>query len=546
MQRDPSGMDPNRDRPSSPASGDNAPSPSKRQRLDGAAFNPNQPGAMMPNGGRPVQGMPGQQMANANPTTAATQLLVQNGINPSSLNAQQFENFVNAPPAAQYKSIATYSQNLQQHHGNQLGNKQLANAGAPQNQGSPMMAQGPDGNALNAFYNPGDLSAGPGGLRPGPPNGAQGGTGSNHALQDYQMQLMLLEQQNKKRLMMARQEQDLGGMPREGPPGAQGPPGAPGGPNSQFPDTSPQGMRTGTSPNPAEQMKRGTPQMNNSGISSPVPENGQSRGSPNAPMNFAHVDPNMQHFNMATPAQMNGMRPANGPQGQPFNSQLNAQQMMMRQQQAQQAQQVQQAQQANWQPGANGQIGPQGMQQNPQVQGTPQQRSMPPPSAPAAAAANANAKTTASPQQGAAAPPTPNQTNKSAPKKSNAKSAKDKVCTEIRYGAGPLNLRVLIRLYSVLPQRSLIRTSTPLPLPLRPRLATTAESRTLRHQPLQSLLPTLATLTRVRTTTAHRMLSRPLHQPQFPPPPFLLRQRPCRSQTRTRTIRWSWITLEIW
>lgn len=29
----------------------------------------------------------------------------------------------------------------------------------------------------------------------------------NHALQDYQMQLMLLEQQNKKRLMMARQEQ---------------------------------------------------------------------------------------------------------------------------------------------------------------------------------------------------------------------------------------------------------------------------------------------------------------------------------------------------
>jgi hypothetical protein len=35
------------------------------------------------------------------------------------------------------------------------------------------------------------------------------GGGSNHALQDYQMQLMLLEQQNKKRLLMARQEQDL-------------------------------------------------------------------------------------------------------------------------------------------------------------------------------------------------------------------------------------------------------------------------------------------------------------------------------------------------
>ena len=32
-------------------------------------------------------------------------------------------------------------------------------------------------------------------------------TGGNHALQDYQMQLMLLEQQNKKRLLMAKQEQ---------------------------------------------------------------------------------------------------------------------------------------------------------------------------------------------------------------------------------------------------------------------------------------------------------------------------------------------------
>lgn len=39
------------------------------------------------------------------------------------------------------------------------------------------------------------------------------GSGSNHALQDYQMQLMLLEQQNKKRLMMARQEQDSLGNP---------------------------------------------------------------------------------------------------------------------------------------------------------------------------------------------------------------------------------------------------------------------------------------------------------------------------------------------
>ena len=36
------------------------------------------------------------------------------------------------------------------------------------------------------------------------------------ALEDYQMQLMLLEQQNKRRLMMARQEQDLAGTPTIG------------------------------------------------------------------------------------------------------------------------------------------------------------------------------------------------------------------------------------------------------------------------------------------------------------------------------------------
>lgn len=39
------------------------------------------------------------------------------------------------------------------------------------------------------------------------PSGPTGG-GISHALQDYQMQLMLLEQSNKMRLMMARQEQD--------------------------------------------------------------------------------------------------------------------------------------------------------------------------------------------------------------------------------------------------------------------------------------------------------------------------------------------------
>lgn len=429
MQRDPSGMDQNRERPSSPASGENAPSPSKRQRIDGAPFNPNQPGGMVANG-RPAQGMPGQPMA-ANPNVAAAhQLLTANGINPSSLNPQQFQNFVNAPPAAQQKSIATYSQNLQQHHGTQI--KQMPNAGGPQGQGSPMMAQGPDGTALNAFYNPGNEMAGPGGMRPGP-GGAQAAAGSNHALQDYQMQLMLLEQQNKKRLMMARQEQDT---ITGAAPGGPGQPGQ--GPNGQSFDASPQAMRAGASPNPADQMKRGTPQMNNSGIPSPVPEGGQSRDSPN-PMNFMgnQVDPSMApHFfkpggDMAQ-AQMNGMRPPSSHPGQqPFNGQMNPQQMMARQMQqaqaqGQQGQQPGQGAPGQWQQGPNGQT-PQGMQQNQQVQGTPQQRSMPPPSAPAAAANNANSRTTASPQQAAAAPPTPSQGNKPAPKKKETKAAKEKV-----------------------------------------------------------------------------------------------------------------------
>lgn len=381
-------------------------------------------------GNRP--GMPAQQMAATNQSIAAAQaLLTANGINPNTLNPQQFQQFVNQPPAAQQKSIAVYSQNLQQHHGAQMGNKQMPNAGVPQGQGSPMMPPGPDGTALNAFYNPGDM-AGPGGIRPGP-GGAQAAAGSNHALQDYQMQLMLLEQQNKKRLMMARQEQDtITGMPRDGAaPGAPGQPGQ--GPNGQsFPDASPQAMRTGASPNPADQMKRGTPQMNNSGIPSPVPEGGQSRDSPNPAMNFMgnQVDPNMApHFfkpgvdgNMAAAqAQMNGMRPPSSHPGQPFNGQMNPQQMMA----ARQMQQQGQPQGQQWQQGPNGQM-PQMMQQNQQAQGTPQQRSMPPPSAPAAGGANNNNRTTASPQQAAAAPPTPSQSNKAAPKKKETKAAKEK------------------------------------------------------------------------------------------------------------------------
>ncbi|KAI0847012.1 hypothetical protein F5Y00DRAFT_271482 [Daldinia vernicosa] len=446
MQRDGSNMDGNQNRPGSPGQAENAPSPSKRPRLDSSGpFNPQQ-GGMMPNGQRPQQGMPGQQVGNGpRNTTIAGHMLSTNGINPASLSPEQFQNFQSQPPQTQAKSIQTYSQNLQQHHGQQITNKQMPNPGGPQGQ-SPMMQGGPNDVAITALYNP-DGMGGPGVVRPGAPGGAQGAGGSNHALQDYQMQLMLLEQQNKKRLMMARQEQDsMGGIPR--PDGAgPGGPGAPGGPgpNGQaFQDPSAQGGRSGASPNPADQMKRNTPQMNPATIPSPLTDGAQSRGSPNQ-MNFVPngMDPNMQgHFfknmngmdsNMVTAAQMNGggMRPPSSHPNQPFNGQMNPQ--MMRPQQGAQGGPPMQ-----WQQGPNGNAmapqGPQGPQG--QVQGTPQQRSMPPPSAPPVNN-GAGGRSTSSPQQNNAAPPTPQQSNKAAPKKKDTKNAKNKNAAQKKANQAP-------------------------------------------------------------------------------------------------------------
>ncbi|KAK0644270.1 hypothetical protein B0T16DRAFT_194879 [Cercophora newfieldiana] len=410
MQRDPSDMDGNRVRPTSPGSTDNAPSPSKRPRLDGAPFNPNQ-AVMMPNG-RPAQGMPGQQ---------------------------QLQAFVSTNPNIPNKaSIATYSANLQQHHGNQMPGKTMANAGGPQGQGSPMVPQGPDAASLGQFYNPGDLAPGTN-MRPGGPNQQ---TGSNHALQDYQMQLMLLEQQNKKRLMMARQEQDVGGSMQR-PDGPGGPPGAAPGPGQNFQGTSPPGGRSGASPNPAD-MKRASQQMGNAAnMGSPLPDGAQNRSSPNS-MNFigGNIGPDgKSHFfngvGMEMAGQMNGMRPPSS--HPPFNGQMNQQLMAAaRQQQAQQQQQQQGGQGGpgmNWQQGGpNGQMAgqpPQG-----QVQGTPRQGAMPPPSAPAVAATAASSRNaTSSPQTSTAAPPTPQQGTKANPSKKKDNKAKSKTAAQKKTGA---------------------------------------------------------------------------------------------------------------
>jgi hypothetical protein len=432
MQRDPSNQD-NQQRPQSPGSAENAPSPSKRPRLDGSSFNPQQ----MPNGRGQTQGMP-QQVGDTGPSNAiqAAHMQLTNGIEPNNLTAQQFQNMPGGNASAQARSLGAYQTNLAQQQQSQMPGAKgaMPNPGGPQNQGSPMMGQGQDGGAIANYYNPGEM--GPNGMR-GAPGGQPGQTGGNHALQDYQMQLMLLEQQNKKRLMMARQEQDSMTITR--PDGSQGP-GGPGqmGPNGQpFQGTSPQGPRSVNSPNPGDQMKRGTPHMNPAGMPSPLPE-GQSRGSPSGGMNFnlagGPMDPTMnpQYFakmNGMDPNMVggmpNGMRPPSSHPGGGFNNPMTAQQVAMARQQQQQQQQ---AAAQNWQSGPNGQMMPQPTQGAPQQNmGTPQQRAMPPPSAPAAGAA-ANGRTQpSSPQQGAA-PPTPQQANKAKPtKKAESKETKPKV-----------------------------------------------------------------------------------------------------------------------
>lgn len=233
-----------------------------------------------------------------------------------------------------------------------------------------------------------------GGVPPGAPNG---GAGGNHALQDYQMQLMLLEQQNKKRLLMARQEQDTIGSGR--PDGPGGMPGAPG----FAPGMSPSGSRGGPSPGPSDQARRGTPKLQqNAGLpGSPMAPDGSMRGSP-AAMPFNPMQPEMyQHMNGG------GMRPPPNSHPQFNNGQNYTQEQLIAISKSNGGRMN-----GNWQHGPPGQAP---MIQAPQPQqgvqmGTPQQRNeMPPPQAVPSAAANGRP---ASPT----APPTPQTTTKANPK----------------------------------------------------------------------------------------------------------------------------------
>ncbi|KAL4972725.1 hypothetical protein BDW66DRAFT_116473 [Aspergillus desertorum] len=388
MQREHSDMDMNGHRPPSPSSAENAPSPSKRPRLEGGPMNGQQ---LAPNGRGQGQAMPGQQ----NP------MLIQNGLTPRPMNPNQFGAFQQSGPAAQPKPIQGMPNGLM-------------NPGVMPNQADLVpMSDGQGMYQMNngEFYPNGQMAQ----VRPGAQT--PGGQHGNHALQDYQMQLMLLEQQNKRRLMMARQEQDSmtrgpDGQPLPGQQGQQQQ-------GQMPPGTSPQGSRTGASPIPNDQMKRNTPKMNQSGLpNSPNASDAmmQGRGSP-ASINFTGQLPPEMAGQFYIKTMQDGMQSANGmrpPSSNPAFSGPHLGQPVP-------AGAANRMPNGGWQPQPGGQ--PVVPQQSPILQppttGTPQSvNSMPPPQPPAA---NASRQPPPSPQTGNAAPPTPQPATKTAPKKKETK-----------------------------------------------------------------------------------------------------------------------------
>lgn len=361
-------MDPNGQRPQTPGSmGENAPSPSKRPRLENGADI----------GGPGMQGRP-----IGNP-------MLQNGME------QQMPGF--GPPNGQPKMD---------------GMNGMANSMAGQGMESSM-----------EFIQNRNLGGNP-----------QDG---RHALQDYQLQLMLLEQQNKKRLLQARREQDTStanGIGVPGPPGPPGPGSGPGGimSNGIFaPNMSPQGSRGGgPSPNPAD-MKRETPKMSQAGLpGSPMPD-AQQRGSPGGP-GFDQVNGQIPP---GMPA--NYYQQVNTMRQQPQTSHPNYQ-MQVPGMNAQQIDQMNRLNSLNHMQNGrlpNGQMppGPQNMAfqaQNAAMAAAAQQQrqgNMAPPPAPAdgSVAQPPQRAQESSPAQ-SAAPPTPSQTNKAAPKKKETAAQKKK------------------------------------------------------------------------------------------------------------------------
>ena len=359
-------------------------------------------------------------------------LLRAKGLDPNAYSPQQLYNIAMQPANHQVKSMEAYSSSVQQSMKAAMNANSNVDKGMPPNannintvavngaQGSPMSQATMEGTNGEFYANGPRMNGGPNG--PGMPQGGQGGAGGNHALQDYQMQLMLLEQQNKKRLLMARQEQDSMAHPTGMP-----------GPNGQFvPGMSPQGSRAGEpSPNPNEMQQRGTPKIGK--LSPNGGEMGPRGGSPQ-PGGIGMMAPGMnippemrqqimmQQQIMAQQQlqQQNGGQPMMRPPSShpiPLNQMAPEQIRMLAQHQQVQAQQQGSVQQqfpnGAWQqqPGFPGQPQQPPGQQVVQPNMTPRQGTQPMPPPPPPPAMGASGTQPSSPAQ-AAAPPTPNQNAK--------------------------------------------------------------------------------------------------------------------------------------
>ncbi|TGO75035.1 hypothetical protein BELL_0239g00110 [Botrytis elliptica] len=173
-------------------------------------------------------------------------------------------------------------------------------------------------------YNPGEI--GPGGLQETRANHASPG---KYSLPDYQMQLMLLEQQNKRRLIMERQEQAnevFGGSEYHGPVTY----------GSDIPQANGH-----NSLNHSDQMKRGLAHMDNYGMTSLPLLEGQFTGSYSGDNKFSPpggpTDPitNSPYLNNMSPTNIDifGIPPSSYP-GATSNKMAPQQMTLIQQQQA--------------------------------------------------------------------------------------------------------------------------------------------------------------------------------------------------------------------
>jgi hypothetical protein len=237
------------------------------------------------------------------------------------------------------------------------------------------------------------------------------GGDNRHALQDYQMQLMLLEQQNKKRLMQANRDRDS----------ITANAGTPGG---QFaPSMSPSGSRgAGPSPTPGDPMRRAvanTPKIPQQGLPGSPMADMQNRASPapgldpnGAPLQPGGM-PQQYYQNMGSANAMAARAPSSHPQ---FTMMPNMNQPSM-----EQIQRI--ANSRQWPPGMTGN------QQNAAMRNAQQGTGvMGPPPTPANEQPSAQQRTQPSSPAQPAAPPTPSQSNKGAPKGKKEAASKKVSC----------------------------------------------------------------------------------------------------------------------